>query len=255
MTLIKYDQEIIQMYVKHLEKYLNDVEKIECSNLLHKDIIIYNGFKTIIQLLSLLHLIKMPEDQINSYLEKCNILYVEYTEQVYLKNTDNFHTPTMFVYNVLIGNISLNAYTNSEKQNINLSGTTPFMRKITIWNEIVLYWGNVEITNIHRIYFIQNFLQAYLLLFTKDSCFELFRVFKNIQSCFDKQTNICDKYTYLLTSFYSYISKSSINFDKKYIEDLIFEKFVRNKEQFEEMFNEIENMNDMDNVIEWIFSS
>ena len=65
-------------------------------------------------------------------------MYVEYSEQVYLKKTDSYHTPSMFVYNVLIGNIALNAYTNSEKQNINISGTTPFMRKITIWNELVL---------------------------------------------------------------------------------------------------------------------
>ena len=155
----KYNLAIIELHVKHLEKYLYDADKIECSNEMHKDVIIFNGFKSIIQLLSILHLIKMPEEQINSYLEKSYILYVEYAEQVYLKKTSSYHTPTMFVYNVLIGNISLNAYTNSEKLNINKTGLTPFMRQLSVWNELLLYWNHEHLTILQRIYFVKNFLK------------------------------------------------------------------------------------------------
>ena len=250
----KYNDAIIELHVKHLEKYLYDANKIECSNKLHKDVIIYNGFKSIIQLLSILHLIKMTEEQINSYLEKSYILYVEYSEQVYLKKTDNYHTPTMFVYNVLIGNISLNAYTSSEKQNINKSGIVPFMRQMSVWNELMLYWNNENITTIQRIYFVKNFLQSYLLLFTTKNYFELFRIFEKIQSYFKVEKNIFDKYCYFLTSFHKYISKFTHEFDKQTIEDLVFEKFVRHKEKFEEQFYAIENIKQMDDLIEWVFT-
>lgn len=249
-----YNLAIIESHVKHLEKYLYDADKIECSNEMHKNIIIYNGFKSIIQLLSILHLIKMTEEQINSYLEKSYILYVEYAEQVYLKRTDSYHTPTMFVYNVLIGNISLNAYTDSEKQNINKSGITPFIRKMSIWNELLLYWNHDHLTTLQRIYFTKNFLKSYLLLFTVKQFFELFRVFEQIQGFFKNEQNIFDKYNTFLTSFHKYVSKQNNEFTKENVENLVFEKFVRHKETFEEKFYQVENIKNMDDLIEWVFT-
>ena len=250
----KYNLAIIELHVKHLEKYLYDADKIESSNETHKDIIIYNGFKSIIQLLSILHLIKMTEEQINSYLEKSYILYVEYAEQVYLKKTDSYHTPTMFVYNVLIGNISLNAYTENEKRNINKLGVTPFMRKISVWNELLLYWNYDNLTTLQRIYFTKNFLKSYLLLFTTTQFFELFRVFEQIQNCFKNEKNIFDKYNTFLTSFHKHVSKQNKDFTKEYVEHLVFEKFVRHKETFEKEFYQVDNIKKMDDLIEWVFT-
>jgi len=250
----KYNLAIIELHVKHLEKYLYDAHKIECSNKMHKDIIIYKGFKSIIQLLSILHLIKMPEEQINSYLEKSYILYVEYAEQVYLKKTDSYHTPTMFVYNVLIGNIALNAYTDNEKQNMNKTGISPFMRQMSVWNELLLYWNHDHLTTLQRIYFTKNFVKSYLYLFTTTYFFELFRVFEQIQGFFKKEKNIFDKYNTFLTSFHKYVSKQSTEFTKEYVENLIFEKFVRHKDTFEEKFDQVENIKNMDDLIEWVFT-
>lgn len=254
MESVKYNLAIIESHVKHLEKYLYDADKIECSNALHKDVIIYNGYKSIVQLLSILHLIKMSEEQINSYLEKSYILYVEYSEQVYLKKSDSYHTPTMFVYNVLIGNISLNAYTDNEKQNINNSGMVPFMRQLSVWNDLLLYWDNEYLTTIQRIYFVKNFLQSYLLLFTTKNYFELFRVFEKMQSFLKEEDKVFDKYCYLLTSFHKYISKLNIEFNQEMVEELIFDKFVRHKEKFEEQFYPIENIKQMDQLVEWVFT-
>jgi len=249
-----YNRKIVEIYVKHLEKYLLDADKIECPNIDHKHIVIYNGFKTILQLLSILHLIKMSEEQINSYLEKSYILYVEYSEQVYLKKTDSYHTPSMFVYNVLIGNISLNAYTNSEKQNINISGNTPFMRKIVVWNDLLLNWNNSKININQRVYFIKNFLLSYLLLFSEDSKFDLFRVFESALHLFKNTNDIFDKYSYFLTSFHNYVSKNDKEFNKKIVEEIIFEKFVRYHDKLKEMFSDVKNIKHMDNLVEWIFT-
>jgi len=254
MESAKYNLGIIELHVKHLEKYLYSAEKIECSNAFHKEVIIYNGFKSVVLLLSILHLINMPEEQINSYLEKSYILYVEYSEQVYLKKTDSYHTPTMFVYNVLIGNISLNAYTNTEKQISNASGIVPFMRQLSVWNELLLYWDNKHLTTIQRIYFVKNFLQSYLLLFTTKQYFELFRVFEKIQSFLKEDEKVFDKYCYLLTSFHKYVSKLNIEFNQQIVEDLVFDKFMRNREKFEEMFYSVENIKHMDDLIEWVFT-
>lgn len=253
MESLTYDRTIIEMYVNHLEKYLLNADKIECSNPLHKNVVIYNGFKSILKLLSILHLIKMSKEQINSYLEKSYILYVEYSEQVYLKKTDSYHTPSMFVYNVLIGNIALNAYTDSEKQNINMSGNTPFMRKMIVWNELILNWGNSQLNINQKIYFIKNFLQSYLLLFTNDSKFELFRVFESVLQLF-KDDNVFDKYTYFLTSFHNYVSKNEAEFDNKMVEEIIFEKFVRHQDTVKEMFQDVKNIKHMDNLVEWLFT-
>lgn len=254
MESAKYNLGIIELHVKHLEKYLYSAEKIECSNTFHKEVIIYNGFKSVIILLSILHLINMPEEQINSYLDKSYILYVEYSEQVYLKKTDSYHTPTMFVYNVLIGNISLNAYTDIEKQISNASGIVPFMRQLSVWNELLLYWDNKHLTTIQRIYFVKNFLQSYLLLFTTKQYFELFRVFEKIQSFLKEDEKVFDKYCYLLTSFHKYVSKLNTEFNQQMVEDLIFDKFMRHEEKFEEQFYAIENIKQMDELIEWIFT-
>jgi hypothetical protein len=254
MESAKYNLGIIELHVNHLEKYLYSAEKIECSNAFHKEVIIYNGFKSVVLLLSILHLINMPEEQINSYLEKSYILYVEYSEQVYLKKTDSYHTPTMFVYNVLIGNISLNAYTNTEKQISNASGIVPFMRQLSVWNELLLYWDNKHLTTIQRIYFVKNFIQSYLLLFTTKQYFELFRVFEKIQSFLKEDEKVFDKYCYLLTSFHKYVSKLNIEFNQQIVEDLVFDKFMRNREKFEEMFYSVENIKHMDDLIEWVFT-
>lgn len=254
MEATTYDRTIIEIYAKHLEKYLLDADKIECSNPSHKSVVIYNGFKSILQLLSILHLIKMSEEQINSYLEKSYILYVEYSEQVYLKKTDSYHTPSMFVYNVLIGNIALNAYTSSEKQNINISGNTPFMRKMSVWNELILNWGNSKLNINQRIYFIKNFLKSYLLLFTTDSKFELFRVFESVLQLFKNDDNVFDKYSYFLTSFHNYVSKNETEFNKKMVEEIIFEKFVRHQDTAKEMFQDVKNIKHMDTLVEWLFT-
>ena len=38
------------------------------------------------------------------------------------------------------------------------------------------------------------------------------------------------------------------------VEDLIFDKFMRHEEKFEEQFYAIENIKQMDELIEWIFT-
>ena len=251
MILTKYNECVINTYIHHLSKYLDNIENVPILNVKNKNSIIIQGSNTLLRILSIIHYIQMSEDQINSYLEKAHMLYIEYTEQVFLKKEDISHSPTMFVYNVLIGNISLSAYLNSVK-----IVKDDFIIRFTKWSNLLLFWNqnNLSITN--RKYIVKNFFHSYLYTFTNINLFNIYRVFETIQNSIVKLEDIFDIYSMLLSSFHSYFIKydQDIIFNENQIESLCFDKFYKNNEVFESMIKKIKTKSDMDDLIKWIFN-
>jgi len=248
MSLTKYDEEIINNYNKYLLEYFNKTDNLSnITNSKNRDLIIIKGFNTFLHVLSILYTVKMNDDQISSYLEKCPLLFIEYTEQVYLKKTDITHTPTMFVYNVLLGNINMQDY--------NCDNNNTFMKKFMKWSQIIYFWENKNLTLDNRKYFSKNYLQPYLLLFTQESFFSLYSIFENLQSSLLNHVNIFEKYSYLLTSFLKYFQKKNTFVISNNMKTIHFDKFMREKDKYDEKINNITNLKDMDELIQWIFSN
>ena len=248
MFLTKYNEYVVHIFIVHLLKYLDNIENIPFINSKNKNSIILQGYNTLLRILSIIHFIQMSEDQINAYLEKTHMLFIEYTEQVYLKKEEISHSPTMFVYNVLIGNICLNSYLSTIKL-----PKDEFIIKISKWSNLLLFWNHNDLSLINRKYIVKNFLKSYLFTFIHHDLFHVYRVFETIQTHFLKKSNIFDIYSMNLSSFHNYFIKNEKIFSENEIENLCFEKFYKNKDYFDDTFNNVTTKQDMDKLISWIF--
>ena len=82
MFLTKYNEYVVHIFIVHLLKYLDNIENIPFINSKNKNSIILQGYNTLLRILSIIHFIQMSEDQINAYLEKTHMLFIEYTDKV-----------------------------------------------------------------------------------------------------------------------------------------------------------------------------
>ncbi len=244
MSISEYDEQIVCCFNKYLLDYFNNTDTINAIK--NRDFIIHQGFQTFLHILSILYVMGMKTDQLNSYLEKCPLLFVEYTEQVYLKQSENLHTPSMFVYNVLLGSTTMQEYKCNNSQ---------FMNKLMKWSHILFIWEHRNITIENRKYFLNNFLQPYLLLFTNDDCFYTYIIFENIQNSLLHKTNCYEIYSYLLTSFLNHFSKKKKSLTHDNVKSIHFNKFMEEKETYDEKIENITNLKHMDGLIKWIFSN
>ena len=244
MGVSEYDENIITSYNKYLLSYLDNSNNLNGISKNDEKNIIVQGFQTLLHVLSILYSINMKEEQINSYLEKCPLLFIEYTEQVYLKKTDILHTPSMFVYNVLLGNITLQDH-KCKKNN--------FMNDFIKWSRSILFWNCSTMNLQNRIYFVRNFMQPYLMLFTNPSLSKLCVIFENIQSRLLHRSNVYELYLFLLTSFLNFFTKKKCNYTDKEIKQICFDKFMRENDDIYEQLDNVSTLKDMDAVIKWIF--
>ena len=243
MPISDYDEQIIWCFNKYLLEYFDNTKTINATR--NKNFIIYQGFLTFLHILSILYAMNMKKEQLNSYLEKCPLLFVEYTEQVYLKQSENYHTPSMFVYNVLLGNTTIQEYDCNNNQ---------FMNNLMKWSQILFFWENKTLTLENRKYFSKNFLQPYLLLFTQETLFDIYIIFEHIQQSLLDENNSYETYSYLLTSFLNHFSKKKQAFTNDQVKTIYFNKFMRDKDIYDEKLILITHLKHMDGLIKWIFS-
>ena len=243
-VLSKYNEKIIHYFNEHLSQYLTNIDSINIDAHGCSSKIIVQGFKTMLHVLSVIYTIKMTEQQINSYLEKCPLLYIEYTEQVYLKKSDPVHTPDMFVYNVLLGNLTLDQHKVDNSQ---------FITQLSKWSHTVPFWENSKFINDQREYLVANFLESYLLTFVNDDKHNLYRIIEIIQDNIKQDVNVFNKYTLILTSFINYFSDNTSSFTKAHVQEICFDKFMREQDQYKQHISNAENIKNTDIMIKWIF--
>lgn len=252
MVEYKYDNTIILHYVKHFTDFLYSVQKSDFANQNDKNKNVYQGCKTMLHVLSFFYLLKVSENQISSYLEKSYILYNEYTDQVYKKNSEPVHTPLLFVYNVLIGNINFKEYLKYEKESAIDIEDVPFVKKLSVWQEILMFWKNKCLHLDNRIHIVDNFLKSYLIIFSTKEKFHLYRIFILIQ---DYLQNVnFDVYTFFLTSFNNYFSENNRCFSKEKVQEICLQKMFIKKDEFDEKLKQATSLNQMNLFVTWLFS-
>jgi hypothetical protein len=246
MSISRYEEQAIHYYNIHLLSYIVEFDKITILHTNDRTKMFIQGLQTMLHVLSIIYCIKMTDEQINSYLEKCPLLFIEYTEQVYLKQTDIIHTPSLFVYNVLLGNISFEKY---------ICNNNLFMNNLYKWSMIINFLENKEITSNHRTKIISKYHQPYLLLFTKTELFPLCSIFEYIQTQLLKYPNSIEKYVLLLSSFLDFFKNKKNSYTNDIVKEIYYNKFMVNNSTFEEYISDVSNITKMNSLIKWVFSS
>jgi hypothetical protein len=245
MSISRYEEEVIRHYNTHLLTYMSDFDKIIMMNNNDQSKLFIQGFQTMLHVLSIIYCIKMTEEQINSYLEKCPLLFLEYTEQVYLKQSDIIHTPSMFVYNVLLGNISL-----GKNKCVNNS----FMKHLYKCSMLLHFLDNKDITIDNRKQIVNEFQKPYLLCFTKKDFFPVLSVFEHIQTKLMLYSNSVAKFFLLLSSFLNFFKNTKKYYTNDMVKEIYYTKFMVQREVFEEHLNNVSTITQMNSIIKWIFS-
>jgi hypothetical protein len=254
MEQIKYRKDIIQLYSNTLTNYFKymrlPTEPLVVSSARQQ--LLYSGWKSILQVLAMMYLVNMNTDQLEVYLERSYVLFNEYVEKIYTKDFGKMHNPSMFVQKVLVGNISLNAYT--AKISPRKNETTYFVTKLSKWSELILAWNNKCTTVCARIHLNSEFTTPLLNLFLDEKYYHIFRVIETLQSSFDEEV-YSERHSILLTSLYTYFSSCNRSITQDDVRNIMFRTFFRDRDILEEKFMRSTTAQTMDELVYWIFSN
>ena len=245
-----YRKSVIHIYSNTLTKYFeyNLKNKNHTKNHTKNP---YYGWKVIIQILSMLYLIKMDVEQMCIYLDKSYILFNEYSEQISSKEFSEIHSPSVFVQKVLIGNIALNAYTSQNKM-LYCNEQYIYTYRLQKWSEIIFNWDNTHITTEDRRKLHNTFTYVLLNVFLDNKLFNIYRIIEILQSSFDHKM-YAQRHTFVLNSFYTYITKNIHSVTHANIQCISFNAFFKNKTEMETRFSEANTQIQMDDFVKWIF--
>jgi hypothetical protein len=153
-----------------------------------------------------------------------------------------------------LGNIGLNDYKEKEKLNKNKESKCAFGVKISTWSNIIMFWENNDLTMENRIHIAKNFLKSYLLLFHLDKNYEACRIFQHIQELELHNKMSFEKYSFFLASFLNHFTNNNMNLKQSDVENICFEKFLNKKDECISMFENANQMKDMEEYVSWIFT-
>ncbi len=240
----KYRKSVIQIYSNTLTKYF----EYNLNNQIKNP---YYGWKVIIQILSMLYLIKMDIDQMSIYLDKSYILFNEYSEQISSTEFSEIHSPSVFVQKVLIGNIALNAYSDQHKM-LYCDEQYIYIYRVKKWSEIMFHWNNIYITMEDRQKIHNTFTDVLLHVFLDNKLFNVYRIIEIIQSSTDHKL-YAQRHIFVLNAFYTYIIKNIRSITHVNIQCISFNVFFKNKTELEMRFSEANTQIKMDTFVKWLF--
>jgi len=87
-----------------------------------------------------------------------------------------------------------------------------------------------------------------------DKNYETFRIFQHIQELGLLNKMSFEKYSFFLTSFLNYFTNNNMNLKQSDVENICFEKFLNKKDECISMFENANQMKDMEEYMSWIFT-
>lgn len=244
MNVNKYRESVIQLYSNTLTKYFEYNLKNRIKNP-------YNGWKVILQILSMLYLIKMNVEQMSVYLERSYILFNEYSEKISSKEFSEIHSPSVFVQKMLIGNIALNAYA-SENKILHNDEQYIYTHKLAKWSEIIFHWGNIHIKIEDRQKLHTTFTTDLLNVVLDENKFHVYRIIEILQCSMDHKI-YARRHSFLLHSVLLYLKKNTHVITPDNIQHISFNAFFRNKTELETRFIDSNTQSQMNNFVDWLF--
>jgi len=240
----KYRKSVIQIYSNTLTKYF----EYNLNNRIKNP---YYSWKVIIQILSMLYLIKMDIDQMSIYLDKSYILFNEYSEQISSTEFSEIHSPSIFVQKVLIGNIVLNAYSDQNKM-LYCGEQYIYIYRVKKWSEIIFNWNNTHITMEDRQKIHNTFTDVLLNVFLDNKLFDVYRIIETLQSSINNKI-YAQLHVFVLQSFYTYIIQNIRSITHDNIKCISFNAFFKNKTELEMRFSDANTQIKMNTFVKWLF--
>ena len=236
---MSYDENVTRIVEKHFVDYFRHLKTLPLISNNNK--IVQQGCNIMFRIFFMVYFLQMSEDKISSYLEKCYMLYAEYAEQYFESKNIYLHSPAMFVYNVLIGDLMFMKFDKNKRSNYAFK-----MNKL--FNVLVL--NQFQLTTDKTIHILTTYFQPFISTFKQEHLFHTHRIIDiMLQYCKDEDT-----YELVIKHFIQFFQKprTKVEFNQKNVETLCFEKFLQNKECFETKLEAAKTDDNMVLLIKWV---
>jgi len=236
---MSYDENVTRLVENRFVDYLQHLKTL--PGISNDNNVVHQGCNIMFRIFFMVYFLQMSEDKVSSYLEKCYMLYAEYAEQYFEKKNSYLHSPAMFVYNVLIGDLMFMSLDKERESHFAFK-----MNKL--FNVLVL--NQYSLTTDKKIHILTTYFQPFISTFTQDDLFHTYRILDiMLQSCKDEYT-----YELVIKHFTQFFQKPrrGVVFNEKNVETLCFEKFLQNKECFETKLKDATTDDNMIQLIKWV---
>jgi hypothetical protein len=241
---------MIELYSMHVSDYLKYMQQSSIiSGLSNSNVVIYHGWKLLAQVFTVLHSLKYTKQQIHEKLIHTYYLYVEYVEKIHIKNMCEALSPSVFVYNQIIGDVYLNTPPDGNQRH-----NVAFFLKLTKWSEILLVWNNPYFVSDQRALCIQTFLYNYLVTLCKDKYYHCFRLLEILQEHWTDKRSYSELHIRILYDFFTRIQSDDTCYTLQYIQDLCFTKFVQESDTLKGLIIEVSKTKQVKKLVEWLFT-
>lgn len=236
---MSYDENVIQLLENRFVDYFQHLKTLPL--ICNDKKVLQQGCNIMFRIFFMVYFMRMNEDKVSSYMEKCYMLYTEYAEQYFEKKSSYLHSPAMFVYNVLIGDLMYLRLDKGKETDFALQTNKLFN---------VLFLNKLDLTAEKRVHLLTTYFRAFVTVLQQEHLFHAHRIVDiMLQSCTNEET-----YELVVKNFLQFLQKchNKVAFDKKSVETLCFEKFFQNKECFESKLHDANTDEKMIRLIQWV---
>ena len=243
---------IVELYGFNVSEYLKYMNKSTVINgLANSTSIIYHGWTMITQLIALLHQTKHTKQQIHHLVTRAYYMYTEYVEQIHIKHMCEQHSPSIFVYNQIVGDICL-----KNDRIVQYNHTIPSFVKIIKWSEILLLWNNPHFTFEHRLLCSETFLYSYLTVLCSEQYHNSFRLLEILQDYWKDKVSYVEMHIRIMHAF---LSRIQLNHSKNIysienVKKQCFYLFVQYHDETQEKIQNTIASKNVDDLISWLLT-
>ena len=244
---------IIELYGFHVSEYLTYMHSSDViKGLKNSNVIIYHGWSIITRLIAMLYSMKQTKQQIHSTITRTYYLYLEYVEKIHTKNMCEHHSPSVFVYNQIAGDICLN--NGSLVQN--KKNHTPSFIKLMKWSELLLLWNNLHFTFEQRLLCSETFLHSYLTILCNEAYYHSFRLLEILQDNWKDKKTYSELHIRLLHAFLSRIQNKENKFvySHEIVKTQCFHLFVERYSETQQLIQDATDTQNVDDLVDWILT-
>lgn len=245
-------QAVVELYGFNVSEYLRYMNSSTVVNgLANSTIIIYHGWTMITHMTAMLYTMKQTKQQIHTAITRAYYMYLEYVEKIHTKHMCEHHSPSVFVYNQIAGEICL-----KNVSIVQYNKYTPSFIRLMKWSEILLLWNNPQFTFEQRLLCSETFLYSYLTMLCSEQYYHSFRLLEILQDNWKDKRSYAEMHIRILHTFLSRVQMKEEKFvySSDFVKKQSFHLFVQHVDETQQIIlNTIASKN-VDDLIDWIFT-